>query len=202
MAIVAETTRKKAIPISNSVSRTKKSARVRSEASINRFLVENKGYEFVNGKLEKKEMPTAKHSGIATRLTIEFGIYLKTNQIGRVYGDNTLFQIGENKRIPDVSFVSAEKISADGEPLEIWNFAPDLAIEVISPSERHNQVEKKIREYFAAGVVQVWKIVPELKILTVYFSATETKILSEIDTITCEEILPGFSLKLSDIFID
>ena len=147
-------------------------------------------------------MPTAKHSGISTRLTIELGIYLKKNKIGRVYGDNTIFRIGVNKRIPDVAFVSSEKIPPMGEPLDIWEFAPDLAVEVISPSERHNEVERKISDYFAAGVRQVWKIVPELKTLTIYFSPTETKILTEKDEICCEEILPRFRLKLSDIFID
>ncbi len=202
MATITETIRKTEIPISGAVSKPKNTGRIRSEASIRRFLLKNKGYEFVNGKLEKKEMPTAKHSGIATRLSAEIWFYLKKNKIGRVYGDNTIFQIGANKRIPDVSFVSAEKIPLAGEPFDIWNFAPDLAIEVISPSERHNKVEQKIREYFAAGVKQVWKIVPEFKTLTIYFSMTETKILTEDDAITCEEILPGFSLKLSDIFID
>ncbi len=147
-------------------------------------------------------MPTAKHSGIATRLTIKLGIFLKKNKLGRVYGDNTLFQIGENKRIPDVSFVLAKKIPLTGEPLDIWNFAPDLAVEVISPSEIHNKVERKIREYFDAGVTQVWKIVPEFKTLTIYFSPTETKILTENDELTCAEILPNFRLPLNEIFID
>ncbi|CAN5667522.1 hypothetical protein BH24ACI2_BH24ACI2_04530 [soil metagenome] len=127
---------------------------------------------------------------------------MKKNKLGRVYGDNTLFQIGENKRIPDVSFVLAKKIPPTGEPIDIWNFAPDLAIKVISPSETHNKVERKIREYFDAGVTQVWKIVPEFKTLTIYFSPTETKILTENDELTCEEILPNFRLPLSEIFID
>ncbi len=201
MAAITETTRKTEIPISGAVSKPKNTGRIRNEASINRFLIKNRGYEFVNGKLEKKEMPTAKHSGIATRTIGGLGVFSKQNNFGRVYG-NTIFQIGANRRIPDVAFVSASKIPQSGEPLDIWNFAPDLAIEVISPSERHNKVEQKIREYFAAGVTRVWKIVQEFKTLTIYFSMTETKILTEDDVITCEEILPGFSLKLSDIFID
>ena len=200
MATVTETNRTTEIPRSSSPSNGK--PKIKSEESVNRFLIKNKGFEFVAGKLEKKEMPTARHSGITTRLTIEFGIYLKNNKIGRVYGDNTIFQIGADKRIPDVAFVSAERIPPTGEPFDIWNFAPDLAIEVISPSERHNKVERKISDYFKAGVRQVWKIVPELKTLTVYFSPTETKILTEKDEVACEEILPKFRLKLSDIFID
>ncbi len=202
MATVSETTRTTNFPPSNSALKSNGKRRVRSEESINRFLIKNKGYEFFNGKLEKKEMPTAKHSGIATRLAIEIGIFLKKNKIGRIYGDNTLFQIGENKRIPDTAFVSAAKIPETGEPLDIWNFAPDIAVEIISPSERHNEVEQKIKDYFAAGVRQVWKIVPELKTLTIYFSPTQTKILTETDELICEEILPTFKLKLSEIFID
>ncbi|MGI8641131.1 MAG: Uma2 family endonuclease [Pyrinomonadaceae bacterium] len=197
-----ETNRKTQLPVSSVGTVTPKLRKFRSDASINRFLIKNKGYEFVNGKLKKKEMATAKHSGIATIITVELGIFLKKNKIGRVYGDNTLFQIGENKRIPDVSFVSTKKIPPTGEPLDIWNFAPDLAVEVISPSETHNKVERKIREYFDAGVIQVWKIVPEFKTLTIYFSPTETKILTEKDELTCEEILPDFRLPLSEIFID
>lgn len=202
MASILETTRTTETPISSVGTNSPKQRKVRSNASINRFLIKNKGYEFINGKLEKKKMPTAKHSGIATRLTIELGIFLKKNKIGRVYGDNTLFQIGENKRIPDVSFVSNKKIPPTGEPLEIWDFAPDLAIEVISPSETHNKVERKIREYFDAGVIQVWKIVPEFKTLTIYFSPTETKILTGNDELTGGEILPKFRLALSEIFVD
>ncbi len=203
MATVIETTRTTKIPLSNSVSKSNgQKRRIRSEESINRFLIKNKGYEFIDRKLEKKEMATAKHSGIATRLTIKLGIFLEKNNLGRVYGDNTNFQIGANKRIPDVSFVLAKKIPPTGEPLDIWNPAPDLAIEVISPSERHNKVERKIREYFDAGVTQVWKIVPEFKTLTIYFSPTETKILTEKDEVTCEKLLPDFRLNLSDIFID
>ena len=202
MATVIETTRTTEIPRTNSISKSNGQKRVRSEESIKRFLINNKGYEFIDGKLEKREMPTAKHSGIATRFVIKLGIYLENNSIGRVYCDNTLFTIGANKRIPDVSFVSAEKIPPTGEPMDIWSFAPDLAVEVISPSERHNKVERKISDYFEAGVRQVWKIIPESKTLTIYFSATESKTLKEQDELTCEEILPGFRLRLSDIFID
>ena len=71
-----------------------------------------------------------------------------------------------------------------------------------APRMYANQVEQKIKDYFAAGVRQVWKIVPELQTLTIYFSPTETKILTENDELTCEEILPTFKLKLSEIFID
>ncbi|CAN5667773.1 hypothetical protein BH24ACI2_BH24ACI2_04540 [soil metagenome] len=70
-----ETNRKTQLPVSSVGTTSPKLRKFRSDASINRFLIKNKGYEFVDGKLEKRKMPTAKHSGIATRLTIKLGIF-------------------------------------------------------------------------------------------------------------------------------
>ena len=201
MATVIETTRTTQNPPLSPVSASNGKGRVRSEASINRYLLKHKGYEYINGKLEKKNMPNAKHSGIATRLSGEILFYLKSNKIGRVYNE-AHFQIGENKRIPDVAFVSADKIPNSGEPQQFWNFAPDLAIEIVSPTDFYQDVFAKIYDYFAAEVKQVWLINPEKETLAIYFSQKELKILSKDEILTCEEILPNFRLNLSDIFID
>ncbi len=196
MESLTETTRTTEIPRPNAADK-----RVRSEMSVNRFLLKNKNYEFIDGKLEKKNMPNAKHSGIAGRFVIEIGIYLKTNNVGRIYPE-AHFQIGADKRIPDVAFVSGKKIPADGEPQKFWDFAPDLAVEIISPTDFYQDVLAKIYDYFQSEVIQVWLINPEKETLTIYFSPDKTTILSKTDTLTCEDILPKFSLKLSEIFID
>lgn len=202
MATVLETTRTTAqIPLAVSSATSKISGRFRDENAVNRFLAANKGYEYINGKVEKKKMPNAKHSGVATRLAIEIGIFLKKNKIGLVYNE-AHFQIRSNKRIPDVAFVSTSRIPTDGEPSQLWEIAPDLAVEVISPSDSYIKVFDKIDDYFAANVKQVWIINPIKKTVTIYFSTTETKIFSETETLICEDILPNFRLKLNDIFID
>ena len=201
MATVIETTKATPIPPFSSVSTKNGKGKPRSEASINRFLMKHKDYEYINGKLEKKIMPNAKHSGVATRFVIKLGIYLEQNNIGRVYSE-AHFQIGEDKRIPDVAFVSAEKIPVEGEPQKFWEFAPDLAIEVVSPTDFYQDVTEKIEDYFAAGVKQVWILNPEIEKLSVYLSPTEVKIYSKNEILKTEEVLPDFQLKLSDIFID
>jgi len=160
-----------------------------------------KQIEIVDGAEVIKEMASAKHSGIGTRLIIKLGIFLESNPIGRVYGADATFTIGKNDRIPDVSFVSKEKIT-DGEPLKKWAFAPDLAVEVISPTDIFLEVAEKTQAYFDAGVKQVWLIDSKFETVTVYYSLTKTLILTENDELTCEEILPNFRLKLSEIFID
>ncbi len=199
MATVIETTRTTEIPHNTSPSNRRR--RFQTEESVNRFLMKNKNFEYVSGKLEKKSMPNAKHSGIAGRFVIELGIYLKKQNIGRVYPE-AHFQIGADKRIPDVAFVSAEKIPQAGEPQKFWSFAPDLAIEIVSPTDFYQDVLEKIDDYFKADVKQVWLINPEKETLTIYFSFDEAKVLSKTDILTCEEILPKLRLKLSDIFID
>ena len=199
MATVTETTRTTEIPPNSSP--TNRRRRFQTEESVNRFLMKHKNYEYIKGKLEKKNMPNAKHSGITGRLTGELFIYLKKHKVGRVYPE-AHFQIGADKRIPDVAFVSAEKIPQEGEPQKFWSFAPDLAIEIVSPTDFYQDVLEKIDDYFKADVKQVWLINPEQETLTIYFSFDEAKVLLKTDILTCEEILPNFRLKLSDIFID
>ena len=92
----------------------------------------DKLYEIVDGQPEEKKIPGARHSGICARLTIELGMYLKANQLGELYVESS-FQIGANERIPDLAFVSAARIPAEGEPDTKWPMPPDLAVEVISP---------------------------------------------------------------------
>lgn len=199
MAIVTETTRN--LDLAPDVRAGKAKTAVRSEKSVNRFLLKHKNYEYVNGDYLKKTMPNAIHSGIAGRLVIELGIFLKQHKLGRVYPE-AHFQIGDDKRIPDVAFVLAERIPETGEPEKFWDFAPDLAVEIVSPTDFYQDVLDKIDDYFKAGVQEVWLINPEKENLTIYYSFEKTKVLSKKDTLTCEKILPKFKLELSEIFID
>ncbi|MGH9939999.1 MAG: Uma2 family endonuclease [Blastocatellia bacterium] len=78
-----------------------------------------KSYEIVNGQPEEKEMPGARHSGICGRLERRLGTFVEANGLGEVYPEAS-FQIGHNERIPDLAFVSATRIPADGEPETKW----------------------------------------------------------------------------------
>ena len=71
---------------------------------------------------------------------------------------------------------------------------------MISPTDDYEDVQEKITEYFTFGVRRVWIVSPESKTLTVYFSRTEVKILTENDVLSGDKILPGFKLNLSEIF--
>ncbi|MGH9838594.1 MAG: Uma2 family endonuclease [Blastocatellia bacterium] len=114
-----------------------------------------KEFELVNGVPEEKEMAGARHGGVGSRLHRRLGNFVEENNLGEVYGPDTTFLIGENQRMPDCAFVPAEKIPPEGEPEGIWEIAPDLAVEVVSPNDLFEKVQDKIWNYFNAGVKQV-----------------------------------------------
>lgn len=158
-----------------------------------------KSYEIVNGQPEEKEMPGARHAGVAARLTIELGIYLKTNNLGGLYSEAS-FIIGRNERIPDIAFVVGDRIPPEGEPVTLWPMAPDLAIEVISPNDVYLKVMSKTDDYFAAGVKQVWLVEPEYRKVSVYRSPNDVAIFTEEQELTSEDLFPGFRCRLNEIF--
>ena len=77
---------------------------------------------------------------------------------------------------------------------------PDLAVEIISPNDLYGKVKSKIREYLTAGVNEVWIVEPEFNIVTIYRSQTDFTVFSEGDELISETLLPGFRLKLSELF--
>jgi Uma2 family endonuclease len=159
-----------------------------------------KEYEIVNGRPEEKEMDGALHSGVGMRLGAELWFHAKTHKLGAVYGPDATFQIGINERLPDVSFISAARLPQDGEPTTKWMIVPDLAVEVISPNDLYGKVKSKIHEYLTAGVREVWIVEPEFKMITIYRSPTDFTVFAEEDELVSEAVLPGFRLKLSELF--
>lgn len=157
-------------------------------------------FEIVDGQLEEKEGGGALHGGVTARLIGKLGSYLKAEGIGDVYTPDTTFKIGTNERLPDISFVSADRVPEDGEPEGIWEIAPDLAIEVVSPNDIWRKVDRKIEDYFQAGVREVWLVSPESKKIIIHHSPTSTTILTENDELTSETLLPGFRCRVGDLF--
>ena len=159
-----------------------------------------KEYEIVNGRPEEKEMAGARHGGVGARLLIKLGIYIENNNLGGIYGADTTFKIGLNSRIPDIAFVATERIPAEGEPESGWSFAPDLAVEIVSPTDLYEKVNAKVREYFVGGVRQVWIVSPEEKTVTVYRAQYDAIIYPAEAELVSEDLFPGFRCKLNELF--
>lgn len=172
----------------------------RQQLETPKIIDADKQLEYVNGSPEVKEMAGAKHGGVGGRLYRRIGNFVEENNLGEVYGPDTTFLIGENERLPDISFVSIERIPPEGEPTGAWSFAPDLAIEVISPNDVFQKVLVKVNDYFNAGVQQIWLVLPEDKRLMIFKSPSQIKVLTENEELVCEDILQGFRCPLKMIF--
>ena len=169
------------------------------EAPTEVALDPERSYEFVDGQWEVKEMPNAEHSGICGRIITELALYLRANRIGRLYPEAS-FQIGPRERVPDLAVLLAARIPPGAEPRTKWFIVPDIAIEVISPTDLVYKVREKLNDYLDAGVKQVWQVTPEDQTITIYRSHTDIIAFPDDSELVCEDLLPGFRCRLSDIF--
>jgi Uma2 family endonuclease len=106
-------------------------------------------------------------------------------------------------RIPDVAYVSWARVPAGRVPTApIPQLAPDLAVEVLSRSNTPREMERKLREYFDAGVRLVWIVDPDARTVAVYTAAVNPVVLTETDVLQGGEVLPGFTLPLAHLFAE
>ena len=97
-------------------------------------------------------------------------------------------------------FISNERIAKISDPTKFLNVAPDLAVEVLSPSDSWTEVETKVTEDFQAGVRLIWIVDPDQNTITVYRPNSERSRLSESDQLSGEDVLPDFSVSIAEIF--
>jgi Uma2 family endonuclease len=104
-------------------------------------------------------------------------------------------------RRPDLAFLRVNALPENllDDPPEIEGY-PDLAAEVVSPSNTFAELEEKVLEYFDAGVRLVWIVVPRTRRIHVYDSPVNVRILQEHDELTGDPVLPGFRVKVADVF--
>ena len=103
-------------------------------------------------------------------------------------------------RAPDVAFISTARLPGGELPREFLRGAPDLAVEVLSPSESPIEVQQKVREYLDSGARLVWIVAPDANTVTAYRADGTAQLLRESDILQGEDVLPGFSLRLGDFF--
>jgi Uma2 family endonuclease len=153
-------------------------------------------YEIIDGRAKVK-MAAARHGRVGARLIGKLVTFVEERALGGIYTPDTTFIIGGNERLPDISSVSAARIP---DPDGIWQIAPDLVVEVVSPNDLWDKVEEKVADYFAAGVREVWVISLKLRKVNVYHLLTQVTILTEDEQLTSLLLLPGFSCRVGDLF--
>lgn len=102
---------------------------------------------------------------------------------------------------PELAFVSRERVEQIGKTKKFFPAAPDLAVEVLSPFDTVYEVNEKVEEWLKAGVRLLWTINSKRRTVTVYRSLTAVIMLTEQDELDGEDVLPGFRLRVADVFV-
>ena len=155
------------------------------------------GYEYIKGELIPMVPPSVEHGYVSVNLSSLLHLYIRENQLGRVLSE-TGFRVGERVLIPDVAFISTDRLPADQSKAS--SVPPDLAVEVVSPTDSSHRVEEKAFIYLEAGTQLVWVLKPRSKTVTVYRSETEIALLTQNDILSGEDVIEGFTCQVAELF--
>jgi Uma2 family endonuclease len=164
--------------------------------------------ELSEGRLIVMSPAGWKHGGIALWLGHKVFEHVDANGLGMVTAAETGFILYKNPngkdtvRAPDVGFIAAARMpdKLDELPDQYVPFAPDLAIEVISPNDEPKEVEQKIAEYLQYGTRLVWAVYSDEREVKEHAPGQEPRTLKVGDTLDGGDVLPGFRLAVKDIF--
>lgn len=165
-------------------------------------LFDDEHFELVDGQLVEKVMG-AEEQSIDSDLLSWLSPYVREHGLGRAVMECkfALPKVGNN-RIPDLAYVSYDEWpKSKGRPKgPFWPIAPDLAVEIISPTDVGRDSMDKVKEYFTAGCKAVWVVWPNLEQIHVYSSPKSVKIYGITDTLEGDPVVPGFRLPLIELF--
>jgi Uma2 family endonuclease len=162
---------------------------------------ENRLCELLDGTLLEKTVGNYE-SNLAAILIQMLGEFVRKNDLGIVMPPDGMMRLAPGLvRLPDVSFISWDRLPGRKVPKkEIWDLAPDLAVEVISRGNTRQEMTRKLADYFSAGVRLVWYVYPVTGEVQVYEAPDKFVTLAAQNTLDGGEVLPGFRLPLSTLF--
>ncbi len=159
-------------------------------------------YELVGGQLEMSQAGL-EHGEIAARLFTPLRSFVVERKLGIVVAASTGFWMKPgNARSPDIGFIARERLRGRRPTKKFFQGAPDLAVEVISPNDVWQKLNQKIAELFANGTRLAWAISPGDQTVLVYHSAQPDRILKAGDLLDGEDVVPGFSMPVADLFAE
>lgn len=152
----------------------------------------------IKGELLTMPPPGEKHGWISANLIMLLGQFVKINRLGRLYGETGYILERDPDTVlgPDVSFVAKDRIQR---PDGYYSGPPDLAVEVLSPSDRKGMVEHKLSLWLEFGTRSVWLVNPRRRTVEVCKATGERKIFHENEELV-DHTVPGFRVAVSEIF--
>lgn len=185
---------------------SEKTGKIWTEAELQSMPEEGFTYEVVDGELIMSPKNNFQHEQLCERLNFALESFNRTHRLGAVFGSSMGFWMANrNCRAPDVSFIPKERLLKVGFKPDTKSFfpgAPDLAIEVLSPSNTRAELAERLSDFFSSGARVVWVVHPDEHFVEVCHSRTASRIVAVAGLLDGEDLLPGFSLPVKDLFKD
>lgn len=159
-------------------------------------------YELIRGKLICMSPAGRRHGRIGSRIARLLGNFIEEHGLGEYHGSDTGFVLvrdPDTVLAPDAAFIRAERL-AELEEEPFVEGPPDLAVEVISPSDRASFILDKVQTYLEAGAREVWIVDPDRRLVVIHHPDGIARTYKEGDTIPGGDLLPGFELPVTEIF--
>lgn len=158
--------------------------------------------ELSRGRLVREPAPGPLHGNVAGRVASLLIQLADREGLGLTFVETafTLSLEPATVRVPDVSFVAADRVPEEGPGDQFWELAPDLAVEIVSPSNTSSEIQEKALQYLDAGSRLVWVVDPRRRTVTSYRSRSAIRILEESVVLEAEDVLPGLRLPVEKIF--
>lgn len=160
--------------------------------------------ELLRGELTMMSPAGSHHGDVANNLAFYLTRHAKANRLGKVKAAETGFIIERDPdtvRAPDVGFVRADRLHLDQRE-GFFPGPPDLAVEVLSPSDSAGEVLEKVQQWLDSGCASVWVADPKRCTISVYRHDRPVRVWREGETLESEPLLPGFALPVSEVFAD
>lgn len=158
--------------------------------------------ELIHGEIVDTSPNKSVHGLVERRIAQAMGVFADHARIGIVMSGDNCFLLERDPdlvRCPDVSFVSNERVPKPF-PTGFFPGPPDIAVEIVSPSDRASDISQKIEQWLRAGTVAVWLVDPQAKSLSVHSLEDDKVVGRQVETFLHEELLPGFELSSEPLF--
>jgi Uma2 family endonuclease len=168
------------------------------------FMPKDVRYELIDGKLVEKGMG-ARSDRLTVQLLARLEVFTAPRKLGRVFPESSGYVgifVGEPNRLrkPDVSFVRQGKFVEDRVPQGWIGVVPDLAAEVVSPTNTASEVLARVVDYLRAGVPLVWVLDPETQLVQIFRQGGQASWLLGTGELSGEDVIPGFTCRIEELF--
>jgi Uma2 family endonuclease len=161
---------------------------------------EHKRYELDDGELIEMTRPTYWHNHVLANLFLKLGNYFSGNRLGEALLSGNLYPLSANtRRSPDVAIILGDR-RKELRDAKVIPIIPEIAAEVLSPSETPRMIHRKLKQYFEAGVKEVWLIDPESREVEIWTGPTLPDRALTVDEALTSPLLPDFRLPPADLF--